>query len=60
VIRASVRFVSRLAGLLLILTGFGDTAWAILVPELDAASASSAIALVVGAALLAHDKFRKR
>ena len=60
VIRATARFVSRLSGVMLILTGFGNIASAAVVPELDAASASSAIALVVGAALLAHDKFRNR
>ena len=60
VFRTSARFLGRLLGLLLVLSGFGDMAWAISGPELDPASATSAVALLVGAALLAHDKFRQR
>jgi hypothetical protein len=60
VFRPFARLVTRIFGLLLVLSGLGGVAWGIAGPELDPASASSAIALLVGAALLAHDKFRQR
>jgi hypothetical protein len=60
--RTLARFAIRLLGLLLIISGLGSAAWSIAedTPELDPASASSAVALLTGAALLAHDKFRQR
>jgi uncharacterized protein (TIGR03382 family) len=53
-----VRWSTRAAGLALIVSGMASVACAA-VPEVDPASASSALALVVGAALLARDKFRR-
>jgi hypothetical protein len=49
-------------GLLLILSGMSSVAMAIPVstPEVDPASATSALALLVGAVLLARDKFRRQ
>jgi hypothetical protein len=58
--RTMIRFTVRVMGLVLVLSGFGAPALAISGPEIDPASASSAIALLVGAALLAHDKFRSK
>jgi hypothetical protein len=59
-IRTAIRFSGRILGLLLLLTGFSSVAFAIVqAPELDPTSASSAVALLVGAALLAADRFRK-
>jgi hypothetical protein len=47
--------------LLLMLSGMSSLAMAIPVgPEVDPASATSALALLVGAALLARDKFRRQ
>jgi hypothetical protein len=48
---------------MLLITGLGHVAFGGIepeVPEIDPASASSAIALLVGAALIARDKFRSR
>ena len=59
-LRSLVRFASRALGLLLVLSGFGGIALAVAVPEINPASASSAVALLAGAALLAHDKFRRQ
>jgi hypothetical protein len=58
--RSLLRFASRSLGLLLILSGMSSVAMAAVVPEVDPASASSALALLVGAALLARDKFRRQ
>lgn len=57
-----LRFATRSMGLLLILSGLGSVAMAIPVPtpEVDPASATSALALLVGTALLARDKFRRQ
>jgi hypothetical protein len=46
-------------GLVLMLSGIGSVAAAQVVPEIDPASAASAIALLAGAALMARDKFRQ-
>lgn len=60
-LRWLIMFASRAAGLMLVLTGFGAVALAVPAgPEIDPASASSAIALLVGVALLARDKFRRQ
>jgi hypothetical protein len=59
--RSLLRFASRSLGLLLMLSGMSSLAMAIPVgPEVDPASATSALALLVGAALLARDKFRRQ
>lgn len=50
----------RALGLVLLLSGIVNVAYAAVAPEIDPASASSAIAIIAGAALLAHDKFRQR
>jgi len=54
--------VCRLLGLLLLVSGMSGVvlAQAGNVPEIDPMSASSAIALLAGAALMARDKFRQR
>jgi hypothetical protein len=54
------RSAGRLLVFALIVSGLSNTAWAIQAPELDPASASSALALVIGAGLLAYDKLRQR
>jgi len=54
-----VRMMNRALGLLLLMSGMSGVALAQLhVPEIDPVSASSAIALLAGAALMARDKFR--
>lgn len=58
-LRVTIRFASRVLGLLLILSGISGVASAgVVVPEIDPASAASAIALLSGVALMARDKFR--
>jgi hypothetical protein len=58
--RSLLRFASRSLGLLLILSGMSSVAMAIpATPEIDPASATSALAMLAGAALLARDKFRR-
>ena len=58
--RSLLRFASRSLGLLLMLSGMSSVAFASAVPEIDPASATSALALLAGAALLARDKFRRQ
>ena len=57
--RSLLRLASRSLGLLLLLSGMSGVASAVAVPEVDPASATSALALLVGAAMLARDKFRR-
>jgi hypothetical protein len=53
--------LSRCLGLGLLVSGMSGIAFAIpIAPEVDPASATSAIALLAGAALLARDKFLRR
>ena len=59
-VRVAIVYVSRTLGLLLMLSGVGSVAAAATsVPEVDPASASSALALLAGTYLLARDKFRQ-
>ena len=60
-LRSIIGFASRLGGLLLIFVGPATAAHAaVAVPEIDPATASGAIALLAGAAMIARDKFRVR
>jgi hypothetical protein len=61
-LRRMMCLVCQSLGLMLIVSGLGRIAFGIEpeVPEIDPASASSAIMLLVGAALVARDKFRSR
>jgi hypothetical protein len=64
VLRATIGFASRTLGLMLMVSGLASIALGGIietdVPEIDPASATSAIALLVGAALIARDKLRLR
>jgi hypothetical protein len=57
--RSFLRLASRSLGLLLMLSGMSGVAMAVVAPEVDPASATSALALLVGAAMLARDRFRR-
>jgi hypothetical protein len=62
-LRRTMCLACRTLGFMLLITGLGHVAFGGIepeVPEIDPASASSAIALLVGAALIARDKFRSR
>ncbi len=58
--RSLLKNSTRALGLVLLLSGLAGAAYAAVAPEIDPASASSAIAIIAGAALLAHDKFRRQ
>jgi hypothetical protein len=60
--RSLLRFATHSLGLLLMLSGMSSLAMAIpaSTPEVDPASATSALALLAGAVLLARDKFRRQ
>jgi hypothetical protein len=57
-----IAFSSRVVGLVFIVAGTASVAIAGIdpVPEIDPTTASSAIALLAGAAMIARDKFRLR
>jgi hypothetical protein len=47
-------------GFLLVFAGFGSTAFATQVPEIDPSSASAALSLVVGGMFLLTDRIRRK
>jgi len=59
-----IAFSWRACGLLLFVAGMASVAFAgiepVPVPEIDPATASGAIALLAGAAMIARDRFRLR
>ena len=61
-LRMVSNWTSRGLGLLLMLSAFAGVAQAQIghVPEIDPASAASALGLLAGVGLLAHDKFRRK